>query len=60
MAGPRVLLDTNILVSGMVFTKGNEHEILRLIEEGKLRATKWLYLLYQTEGWRHNQLVVEG
>lgn len=37
MAGPRVLLDTNILVSGMVFTKGNEHEILRLIEEGKLR-----------------------
>lgn len=37
MAGPRVLLDTNILVSGMVFTKGNKHEILRLIEEGKLR-----------------------
>lgn len=38
MAGARVLLDTNILVSGMVFTKGNEHEILRLIEQGKLRV----------------------
>jgi len=28
-----VLVDTNILVSGLVFTKGNEHEILRLAED---------------------------
>ena len=27
-----VLIDTNILVSGLVFTKGNEHKILRLAE----------------------------
>ena len=30
-----MLLDTNILVSGLIFPKGNEHQILRLIEEGK-------------------------
>ena len=28
-----VLVDTNILVSGLVFTKGNEHKILRLAED---------------------------
>ncbi len=32
----RVLLDTNILVSGLLFLKGNEHQILRLIEEDNL------------------------
>lgn len=28
-----MLLDTNILVSGLLFLKGNEHQILRLMEE---------------------------
>ena len=28
-----VLVDTNILFSGLVFTKGNEHKILRLAED---------------------------
>ncbi len=36
MARPRVLLDTNVLVSGIVF-KGNEHEILRSVERGKIK-----------------------
>ncbi len=36
MLGPKVLVDTNILVSGLVFTKGNEHQILRLAEEDKI------------------------
>ncbi len=31
-----VLLDTNILISGLVFAKGNEHRILQLIEEGTI------------------------
>ena len=35
---PRVLLDTNILVSGLVFAKGNEHEILRLVEDRRVTA----------------------
>ncbi len=29
----RVLLDTNILLSGLIFLNGNEHQILRLLEE---------------------------
>lgn len=33
MEKARVLLDTNILISGLVFTKGNGHKILRLIED---------------------------
>jgi len=33
MEKARVLLDTNILISGLVFTKGNEHKILRLLED---------------------------
>ena len=32
----RVLVDTNILVSGLVFTKGNEHHILQLAEDKKI------------------------
>ena len=30
---PTVLIDTNILISGLVFLKGNEHRILRLAED---------------------------
>ena len=33
---PSVLIDTNILVSGLVFTKGNEHEVLKLAEEDEI------------------------
>ena len=33
MRRPRVLLDTNVLISGLVFPKGNEHRILALAEE---------------------------
>jgi putative PIN family toxin of toxin-antitoxin system len=37
-AKPRftVLIDTNILVSGLVFSRGNEHRILKLAEEGTI------------------------
>ena len=30
---PIILIDTNILVSGLVFLEGNEHRILKLAEE---------------------------
>ena len=33
----RVLLDTNILISGLVFTRGNEHQILQLIENRTIK-----------------------
>jgi len=33
---PSVLLDTNILVSGLVFRSGNEHKLLQLVEDGEL------------------------
>lgn len=36
MQRPRVLLDTNTLISGLVFTKGNEHGILRLVEDKRI------------------------
>jgi len=33
---PRVLLDTNVVVSGLVFLRGNEHKILKLAEQGEI------------------------
>ena len=36
MSRPSVLLDTNILISGLVFSGGNEHRILRLAEDGEI------------------------
>ena len=30
---PTVLIDTNILISGLVFLRGNEHRILKLAED---------------------------
>ena len=36
MEKARVLLDSNILVSGLVFTRGNEHKILRAIEDRQI------------------------
>jgi predicted nucleic acid-binding protein len=36
MSKPRVLLDTNILISGMVFSGGNEHKILKLAESREI------------------------
>jgi len=36
MSRPRVFLDTNILISGLVFSGGNEHSILRLAEDGEI------------------------
>lgn len=33
---PRALLDTNILVSGLIYSKGREHRILKLAEEGDI------------------------
>jgi len=32
MLKPKVLLDTNVVVSGLVFLRGNEHRILKLAE----------------------------
>ena len=37
MGKVRVLLDTNIIVSGLAFAKGNEHKILRLVEDQHIR-----------------------
>jgi len=30
---PTVLIDTNVLISGLVFLRGNEHSILKLAED---------------------------
>lgn len=36
MRTPRVILDTNIMISGLVFLRGNEHKILRLVEDKEI------------------------
>jgi len=36
MPKPKVLLDTNILTSGLIFLRGNEHKILKLAEDKKI------------------------
>ncbi len=33
---PSVLMDTNTLVSGLVFGRGNEHKLLQLVENGEI------------------------
>jgi len=45
---PRVLLDTNVLVSGLVFLKGNEHKILRLAEQGEIVLVLPEFVLEET------------
>ena len=40
MSQPRVLLDTNVLISGLVFAGGNEHRVLEAAERGEI----WLVL----------------
>lgn len=46
---PRVLLDANILVSGLVYPGGNEHRILRMAEEGKIQLILPVFVVEETE-----------
>ncbi len=39
MSKLRVLLDTNVIVSGLVFSGGNEHRILKLAEKQQILVT---------------------
>ena len=45
----RVLVDTNILVSGLVFMKGNEHHILQLAEDKKITLIIPEIVMVETE-----------
>jgi len=36
MSKPKVLLDTNIFISGIVFLGGNEHKILKMVERQEI------------------------
>ena len=49
MPEPRVLLDTNILISGLVFSGGNEHRILRLAEDGEITLVLPEFVLQETK-----------
>jgi len=49
MPEPRVLLDTNILISGLVFSGGNEHRILRLAEEREITLVLPEFVIQETE-----------
>jgi putative PIN family toxin of toxin-antitoxin system len=47
MSKPRILVDTNILVSGLVFY-GNEHEILKKAETGSIVLVLSDFILLET------------
>lgn len=49
MPEPRVLMDTNVLISGLVFSGGNEHRILRLAEDGEITLVLPEFVLQETE-----------
>jgi putative PIN family toxin of toxin-antitoxin system len=49
MSGPSVLLDTNVLISGLVFKGGNEHRILRLAEDGAITLVLPEFVIQETE-----------
>ena len=49
MSRPSVLLDTNILISGLVFSGGNEHRILRLAEDGEITLVLPEFVIEEAE-----------
>ena len=49
MSRPSVLLDTNILISGLVFSGGNEHRILRLAEDGEINLVLPEFVIEEAE-----------
>jgi len=49
MPGPSVLLDTNILISGLAFSGGYEHRILRLAEDGEITLVLPEFVILETE-----------
>lgn len=49
MSGPSVLLDTNILISGLVFSGGNEHRILKLAEDEEITLVLPEFVIQETE-----------
>jgi len=49
MPEPSVLLDTNILISGLVFKGGNEHRILRLAEDEEITLVLPEFVIQETE-----------
>lgn len=48
MLRPKVLLDTNVVVSGLVFLKGNEHEILKLAEGREIMLSLPEFVIEET------------
>ncbi len=49
MPKPKVLLDTNILASGLVFLRGNEHKILKLAEDKKITLILPNFVIEETK-----------
>jgi predicted nucleic acid-binding protein len=49
MSKPRVMLDINILIFGLVFRGGNEHKILGLVERGSLRLVLPEFVVWETK-----------
>ena len=49
LSKPRVLLDTNIIVSGLVFKGGNEYHLLRLAAEGRFVLVLPEFVVWESE-----------
>jgi len=48
MPKPQVLLDTNVILSGLVYATGNEHKILKLAEEKRILLILPEFILEET------------
>jgi putative PIN family toxin of toxin-antitoxin system len=45
----KVILDTNVLFAGLYSSKGASHQVLRLIDDGKIRPVISVALLFEYE-----------
>ncbi len=46
---PRIVLDTNVLYAGLYSSRGKSHQLLRAIDEGKVRIALSTPLLFEYE-----------
>lgn len=56
---PRIVLDTNVLYAGLYSASGKSHQLLRAIDEGRVRIALSTPLLFEYEDvLKRNQAVL--
>jgi putative PIN family toxin of toxin-antitoxin system len=64
MSKPRVLLDANILISGLVFSGGKEHSVLKMARDGQIILIVPEFVAWETrrilrDKFRNNQHLLD-